>query len=91
MRAFSRAWQTALRRWSWILGLEHQKLRDRLAGRVRVQFEKRRLVAGRLHYGQPISDKPFFVEVMDVEQQLQIDVHETRDVFGALNVTRHPI
>ncbi len=43
-----------------ILGLEHEKFRDGLAGRARVQFEKRLFVAGGLHDGQPVARRGVF-------------------------------
>jgi hypothetical protein len=71
--------------------LEDKKFGDSLAGCVRVQFEKSFLVAGGLHYRQPVRGEAFFVEVAQVEEQLQVYVHEARDVFGALDVTSHPV
>jgi hypothetical protein len=33
----------------------------------------------------------FVVEAAEIEEELEIDVKDTRDVFGALDVTGHPI
>ena len=49
------------------------------------------LVAGGLHDGQPVFGEALLVEVAQIEQQLQVHVHDARDVFGALDVTRHPV
>ena len=56
-----------------------------------VQFEKCLLVAGGLHDGQPVFGERSLVQIAQVEEQLQVHVHDARDVFGALDVTRHPV
>ena len=71
--------------------LEHQKFRDGLRGGFFVQREKLLLVAGGLHDGQPVLGQALLVEVAQVQQQLQVHVHDARDVFGALDVTGHPV
>ena len=40
-----------------------------------------------------LDDAPDFylVQVAQVEQQLQVHVHDARDVLGALDVARHPV
>ena len=91
MRAFSRAWQIEEMMRVRIFHLEHQKFRDVLRGGLLVEREKLLLVAGGLHDGQPVFGQALLIQIAQVQQQLQIHVHDARDVFGALDVTRHPI
>ena len=74
-----------------ILPVEDKKLRDRRAGGVRVRLKKRLLVAGGEHDGFPVGDELLLIEAAHVEEQLQVHVHEARNVFGALDVAGHPI
>ncbi len=74
-----------------VLRLEHEKFRHGIAGRVRMQFEKTFFIAGRHHDGFPVFDELFLIKIPHVEQQLQIDVHNARDVFGPFGVAGHPV
>jgi hypothetical protein len=57
-----------------------------------VQFEKRAsFVAGALHDGHPVFGQALVVEIAQIQQQLQVHIHDARDVFRALDVARHPV
>jgi len=56
-----------------------------------MRFKKSFFIARGLNDRQPIGGETFFVNVADVQQELQVHVHDTRDIFGALNVTSHPV
>ena len=56
-----------------------------------MQFEKLLLVAGACTMGSQYSASRFVVQVAQVEQQLQVHIHDARDVFGAFDVARHPV
>ena len=49
------------------------------------------LVAGGQHDGFPIGDELRLVEAAHVEEQLQVHVHDARDIFGTLDVAGHPV
>lgn len=74
-----------------VLALEHEKFCDGLAGGFFVELEKLLFVTGRLHNRQPVLCEPFLIEVPEIEEQLQVHVHNARDVLGAFDVTRHPV
>ena len=56
-----------------------------------MQFEKLLFIAGGLHDGKPVGGKFPVVQSAQVEEELQVHVHEPRYIFGAFNVTRHPV
>ena len=56
-----------------------------------MELKKLLVIAGRLHDRQPVLREPFLIEVPQVQEQLQIHVHDARDIFGAFDVTRCPV
>ncbi len=48
-------------------------------------------IAGALDDGNPMAGQSLVIEIPEVQEELQIDVHNARDVFRALEVAAHPI
>ena len=71
--------------------MEHQKFRDGGGGRLGMKLEEGFLVSGGLNDGQPVLGQALLVEISEVEEELEVGVHQARRVFGALNVAGHPV
>jgi hypothetical protein len=54
-------------------------------------FLKEFLLAGAEDNGVPVFFAVGLVEALEVEEQLEIDLKQPGDVFGALDVAAHPI
>ena len=72
-------------------GAEDHELGHILPGGAGVEFPEQLLVAGALDDGHPVGVQRGFVEVAEIEQELEVDVHQARDAFGALDVAAHPV
>ena len=62
-----------------------------MRGGLFVEREELRFIARRLHDGQPVRGEAVLVEIAEVEEELQVHVHDARNVFGALDVAGHPV
>ena len=56
-----------------------------------MEFQKSLFLAGALHDGHPVLGEPRVIEIAQIQEQLQVDIDEARDVFGAFDVARHPV
>ena len=71
--------------------IEHHELGHVLAGGAGIELAELLLVAGALDDGYPVGVQRGVVEVAEIEEELEVDVHEARDAFGALDVAAHPV
>ena len=56
-----------------------------------MQPAKKFLIARTLDDGNPMRVESAVIKIAEIEQELEVHVHQTRDAFSALNVATHPV
>jgi len=73
-----------------IVGPEGQEFSDGLATRIFIELKEQGVIAGAFYDRHPMFGEALIIQVSEIKQELEIDIHNARNVFRSFDITAHP-